>query len=173
MTLDVLDPEGDYTLRCGDTEFLVSSKAVSLAAPQLSRASIQRLASETPRTVRIFLNIAHHLSDDVPTVINGDDMLSLANFVDKYKCHSAITAHAQQWLQRDWEGVSGEDLWKALRFAYAMGIEQSYSQIFRQLVTSHAGPFHSWAFAVNNNVSVPGDTLGMCILPLEAKRPRC
>lgn len=162
MTLDVLDPEGGYTLSCGDTEFLVSSKAVSLAAPQLSRASIQLLASENPRTVRIFLNIAHHLSHDVPTVINGDDMLSLANFVDKYKCHSAITAHAQQWLQRNWEGVSGEDLWKALRFACTMNIEKGYIQIFRQLVTSHAGPFDSWAFAANNNSSVPEDTLGMC-----------
>lgn len=157
-----MDCEGDHSIRCGDTEFLVSSKAVSLAAPQLSGDSIQLLASENPHTIRIFLNIAHHRSDDVPSVIDSDEMLSLAEFIEKYGCRPAMMAHAQQWLLRDLEGLSVEDLWKMLRLASSMGIKENALEICQQLVAHHSGAFHSWAFAVDNLGSMPQEMLRRC-----------
>lgn len=162
MTREIIDPDGDRLIRCGDIEFLLSPKAVSQAAPQLSGDSIQRLTSEDPRTIRIFLNVAHGRSDEIPSVIDPDDMISLVDFVEKYECNSAITPHAQQWLQMDLEGHAQEDLWKVLRLACAIGSRHHSERICHQLIVSHLGPFHSWAFAVNNFGSMPQETLGMC-----------
>lgn len=97
-----------------------------------------------------------------PSVIDPDDMISLVDLVEKYECHSAITPHAQQWLQMDLEGHAQEDLWKVLRSACAIGSRHHSERICHQLIVSHLGPFHSWAFAVNNFGSMPQETLGMC-----------
>lgn len=163
MAREVIDSEGDCTIKCGDTEFLVSSKAVSLAAPQLSGDSIQRLASENPRTVQIFLNIAHHRSNDNLSEVDSDDMLSLADLIEKYGCRSAMMAHAQQWLLEDLEALSVEDLWKMLRFAHSMKIKESAIEICQQLVAHHSGALHSWAFAIDNLGSMPWEILRGCI----------
>ncbi|OJJ05234.1 hypothetical protein ASPVEDRAFT_893571 [Aspergillus versicolor CBS 583.65] len=159
MAREVIDSEGDCTIKCGDTEFLVSSKAVSLAAPQLSGDSIQRLASENPRTIQIFLNISHHRSNDNLSEVDSDDMLSLADLIEKYECRSAMMAHAQQWLLKDLEALSVEDLWKMLRFAHSMKIKESAIEICQQLVAHHSGALHSWAFAIDNLGSMPREIL--------------
>lgn len=96
--INVIDPEGDVILTCGETEFQVSSKVLSLASPVFkalfspsfaegqatsSKASRIQLHDDNAESMRFMCAVLHHKC----TLANGiglEKLERLAVVTDKY-----------------------------------------------------------------------------------------
>ncbi|RDW58954.1 BTB/POZ domain-containing protein [Aspergillus mulundensis] len=177
MMTEILDPDGDVTITCGDTSFRVCSKALSLASPvfavmlkpssfregmltgdaESANSAVISLPEEYLDAFRMFANLAHHrLSDagDQPSVVQLDN---LALFIAKYDCTNMMKDRGNTWISRTLaEGdVSQEQLWLLLHLAYVLDLDTLVSNLSRTLVQSLAERIRDWEYARANMRTFP------------------
>ncbi|ELQ40411.1 hypothetical protein OOU_Y34scaffold00439g1 [Pyricularia oryzae Y34] len=138
---EVLDPEGDVILSIHDStcdkqvEFLVSSKALSLALPVFlamfggnfaegarlrheNRPCIN-LVDDNAGTMSPILRIFHHQAVGVEFSVEPETLATLAIHCEKYDCDRALRPWIEHWCTRSCQKLSSlEDFGYVLLAAY-------------------------------------------------------
>ncbi|RDW58952.1 uncharacterized protein DSM5745_11158 [Aspergillus mulundensis] len=174
-----VDSKGDLVIICSGIPLLVTKSALSLS-PRLyelcaigNDSSLRRGEAQSPQPTQhvptpiyvaeepyiflLFLNVLHHNTNARPRSLDAVAWTSLSALVDKYICRVALLDEGRrEWLQPSLQhGLKAEDVWRLLRFAYNLGLQEGMSGVSRTIVQMRSEPFTTWDFAKNNLGDMP------------------
>jgi hypothetical protein len=164
-----IDPEGEVIIACGDYSIRVSPNIFSMVSPVframfkpnfLEGAELAKgieivpiyLPDDDPEVFLIFCNVVHHRSNDIPPQPTPMQLCKMAVIVDKYDCGEAIRPWGILWLQREIRGLTIEDLCQLLVFAYAVDLPQQFSDLSKEVLFAHGGPFTNLPLTANMTI---------------------
>ncbi|KND92009.1 hypothetical protein TOPH_03310 [Tolypocladium ophioglossoides CBS 100239] len=146
----LLDPDGDVILvinavaRSASKSFVVSSKALGLASPVLSKMlspgfkegmqfrSEKRprisLEEDDPTAMELILRILHCQSADISFSMDPKTLAILAIHCDKYDCNGALRPWILHWCG-NYQGVSAPEDWGFMLLAAYMFRSPKFSDI--------------------------------------------
>ncbi|KAI9845354.1 MAG: hypothetical protein M1838_001778 [Thelocarpon superellum] len=145
---EIVDQDGDLLVHCGDTQFLVSSKVLSLispmfkaiiatlvAAPQVSGATPPQAGkplelqfpNDNADVMALLFYVAHYSPKRHGLQVGSDRNLKLIELASKYDCIATIRLESQSWLramaQADVDNVENRKssaIWQAATAAYIL-----------------------------------------------------
>lgn len=179
MAFEAIEPNGDLTIVCKETSFLVSSYILSLASPvfkaMLSGGFKEGLAIQNTRpgdtaeinlpednadAFRIFADLSHHRYDSIPDQPDLDTLEALAVVVDKYECIPLVKHQATAWLNHGLSNRSSEELWRLLDFAFALNSQECVTKIAHILVKERSDLIWRRGYAAEHLGMLPAQVIG-------------
>lgn len=96
-----------------------------------------KLEGDDPKCMELILRTTHLQHDDLPDRVNCDDIISLANLIDKYFLHQAMKLVLDKWLIP----TKTSNLHNFLQAAVTLGHADSFKETTRLMILTQTDSY--------------------------------